>query len=45
MIHDGAPDQAETTRSPRSPRDGHYAAHQEPEVLADDLREFYRKLA
>ena len=24
---------------------GHYAAHQEPEVLVDDLREFYRKLA
>jgi len=23
---------------------GHYAAHQEPEVLADDIREFYRKL-
>ena len=24
---------------------GHYAAHQQPQVLADDLREFYGKLA
>jgi hypothetical protein len=45
MIHNGAPGYTETTQSLRSPRDGCYAAHQEPEVLADDLREFYRKLA
>jgi hypothetical protein len=24
---------------------GHYAAHQEPEVLADDIRNFYAGLA
>jgi hypothetical protein len=24
---------------------GHYAAHLEPEVLADDIREFFRRFA
>ncbi|GAA1235270.1 epoxide hydrolase [Kitasatospora nipponensis] len=32
------------TRYTRMPRGGHFAAHEEPELLADDLTEFFRTL-
>ncbi|MCW2913626.1 MAG: Epoxide hydrolase domain protein, partial [Actinomycetia bacterium] len=30
------------TRYTRMPRGGHFAAHEEPELLANDLIEFFR---